>query len=128
MKKCRHCKETKSISDFSRNKSYRDGYFSTCKACRKSKYPTTLKQKQQAYERQIKRNYGITVDDYEKMYLAQNGLCAGCSQPNAGSKFHIDHCHASGKVRGLLCANCNIALGLLNDSIKTLSRLIEYLV
>ena len=128
MKKCRHCHSVKDLSEFSRNKGYKDGRCATCKVCRKAKYPTNDMQKQRAYERQIKRNYGITVEDYDAMYKSQSGLCAGCSKPNDGSRFHIDHCHSTGKVRGLLCANCNIALGLVNDNIRTLISLASYLL
>jgi hypothetical protein len=127
MKTCRHCGETKPLSKFVKHSATKDGYVSTCKSCKKKKYPTTDSQKQKAYERQIKRNYGITVADYDEMFEQQNGVCAGCKQPNNEGRFHIDHCHKTNKVRGLLCGNCNKALGLLKDDVSTLANLILYL-
>ena len=126
MKTCKHCKLQKSIDSFPRNKSYKSGYCNTCKKCRKQMYPHSESTKQKAYERQIKRNYGITLEDYHRMYENQDGVCAGCKQPSE-VKFHIDHDHHTGRVRGLLCGNCNKALGLLHDNPNTLKNLIEYL-
>lgn len=65
-----------------------------------------------AREYMLKTKYGITGDDYEKMFLEQKGLCAICSTDKpAGNRFHVDHCHQTGKVRRLLCSRCNGALG-----------------
>jgi hypothetical protein len=79
----------------------------------------------------IVRTYGITVDDYYVMLEKQNYRCAICdseSNKNAArEKMFIDHCHETGKVRGLLCSKCNIALGNFDDDIKTLKRAISYL-
>ena len=127
MKKCKYCEQTKPLNDFPRHKGHKDGHAAVCKICKRKKYPTTTRQKQKAYERQIKRNYGITVENYDAMYAEQGGLCAGCRQSNKGSRFHIDHCHTTGIVRGLLCNKCNIALGLVDDRIETLANLISYL-
>jgi hypothetical protein len=127
MKKCKYCSEQKPLCDFPKHSGHKDGHAAICKECKKVKYPATAQQKQRAYERQIKRNYGVSVEDYEQMYKQQGGLCAGCKQTNNGSKFHIDHCHATGRVRGLLCGKCNIALGLVDDCIQTLVNLIGYL-
>jgi hypothetical protein len=127
MKKCKYCLKQKQLSEFPKHSGHRDGHAAICKQCKKKKYPTTAEQKQRAYERNIKRNYGITVDDYNAMYESQGGLCLGCKRGNNGSRFHIDHCHTTGEVRGLLCSKCNAALGLLEDNIETLSNLIVYL-
>lgn len=58
----------------------------------------------------LRRRYGIGSADYERMYEAQDGRCAICRQSSA-QRFHVDHDHASGRVRGLLCMRCNTALG-----------------
>lgn len=82
----------------------------------------------------LSRNYGIRLGDYERMYTQQLGLCAICrGEGFVMAKHHklklvVDHCHASGRVRGLLCHNCNRALGLLQDSIEALGRAKEYLI
>lgn len=81
----------------------------------------------------LKRTYGITVDDYEVMYEDQQGLCVICRtegfvmDPKHTMKLVVDHCHATGVVRGLLCHNCNRALGLLHDDTTALQRAIDYL-
>lgn len=78
------------------------------------------------------QKYEITPEDYDRMLAEQDGTCAICDGPPAGrgkgnSIFHVDHDHATGTVRGLLCAPCNTALGLFQDSPGTLLRAIEYL-
>lgn len=81
----------------------------------------------------LKREYGITMDDYDRMHASQNGLCAICNGPGfTMGKRHkmllvVDHCHATGHVRGLLCHNCNRALGLMHDSTSDLRAAIAYL-
>lgn len=78
--------------------------------------------------------YGLTLDQYEEMYEAQGGVCRICKKPetckgNNGEvkMLAIDHCHDTGKVRGLLCNNCNRAIGLLGDDVDTLLNAVEYL-
>jgi len=72
--------------------------------------------------------YGITVDEYNAMYTAQNGGCYICGEPEIGKSLSIDHDHVSGKVRGLLCSNHNRALGLMQDDPDILLKAHEYLV
>ncbi len=74
--------------------------------------------------------YGITFDDYKRLYIEQNGKCAICGQekPDNGKEgLAVDHCHNEGHVRGLLCANCNRGLGLFKDNVDILSAAITYL-
>lgn len=76
------------------------------------------------------KNYGITVDEYDRMFEAQGGVCATCGKPNK-SKYgylSVDHDHKTGKVRGLLCHRCNAALGQVYDDVSILQKLIEYLI
>lgn len=75
----------------------------------------------------LKRKYGITIEEYDDMMEKQNGLCAICFQKDADKRLAIDHCHTSNIVRGLLCAKCNVALGLFADDTHRLQRAIEYL-
>lgn len=83
--------------------------------------------------RYLQRNYGMTLMQYEVIREKQQGLCAICETEgfimanHHKMKLVVDHCHASGRVRGLLCHNCNRALGLLKDSDKVLQRAIDYL-
>jgi len=76
-------------------------------------------------ERRLKYEYGLTVDDFNKMLEDSEGKCAICERE---SKLVIDHCHSSGKVRGLLCQTCNKGLGLVYDSRAYLYRAIQYLM
>ena len=70
-----------------------------------------------------------SLDEYNKLLEAQNHGCGICQIPAKDLKFGlcVDHCHSTGKVRGLLCDNCNQALGLLKDNSESLQRAIKYL-
>jgi hypothetical protein len=74
------------------------------------------------------RSYGISVEDYDRMFEEQGGACYICGTAPSNRALDIDHCHKSGKVRGLLCSNHNRALGLLGDDPALLLKSIEYLV
>jgi hypothetical protein len=74
----------------------------------------------------LKSRFGITLDDYNAMLLAQNNACAICGQH--GRKLHVDHCHTTGKVRGLLCAPCNSFLGRIKESLDILDNVKCYLL
>lgn len=81
----------------------------------------------------LRKHYGIDLDEYEAMFEAQRGVCAICEQPEQ-RKSHdggpammpVDHCHNSGKVRGLLCSACNRALGMFKENPTILRKAIEY--
>ena len=86
------------------------------------------------FEKRLQRTYGIGVEDYERMREQQSAKCAICGGPGfvLDKNKHkcplvVDHCHTSGAVRGLLCPNCNRALGLFQDSTESLERAITYL-
>lgn len=76
------------------------------------------------YDSQLRRAYGIRWADREAMYVAQGGRCASCW---AGPAEHIDHDHATGRVRGLLCGPCNLLLGHAGDDPARLAAAIAYL-
>lgn len=116
-KQCTKCGETKLLPDaFHLSSKSSDGHASWCKACvnsirrenRKRTYTTENKQKWA-----IKTRYGLTPSDVQAMLEKQGGACAICVLPL--TKHHIDHCHTTGKVRGLLCHRCNTRLGGLDD-------------
>jgi len=77
----------------------------------------------------LKYCYGITSDDYNKMFADQNGCCAICSTHQSEFKkpLSVDHCHTTGKVRGLLCSECNLGLGKFKDDITNLENALKYL-
>ena len=75
------------------------------------------------------RAYGLTMADFEALLAQQGGTCAICGggRSGPGSRFHVDHCHATGRVRGLLCGNCNTAIGLLGDDPERAEKAAAYL-
>lgn len=73
----------------------------------------------------LRRRYGITEQDYALMESRQDGRCAICRRIPASS-FHIDHCHETGKVRGLLCSFCNKGLGHFRDNEQSLLAAAAY--
>jgi len=130
-KYCKSCDTTKPIDDFYlRNKTSMVRH-STCKECDKKR----VKENHDpvAYRNaELQRRYGITQQDYEVMIVEQNNQCAICNATEPGGRhnsgyFVVDHCHTTGKVRKLLCNNCNTALGLVGDNTQILQSMIEYL-
>ncbi|MFG2336820.1 endonuclease VII domain-containing protein [Streptomyces yangpuensis] len=113
-KLCTRCGVVKPHSDYHRNASARDGLNARCKACRAVG----------ARAGHLKRKYGITEAERDQMIADQGGLCCLCLRAPA---VHVDHCHKTGRVRGVLCFNCNIGLGLLKDSPDRILRAAEYL-
>ena len=72
--------------------------------------------------------YGITMEDYDKMFMTQHGRCAICGCPPNGKRLYIDHDHNGGKVRGLLCHKCNSMLGYARDDVAILAKAQDYLM
>jgi len=77
----------------------------------------------------IEKKYGITEDQYNEIWIEQCGRCAICKkhEQELGKVLYIDHCHSTGKVRGLLCQKCNTGIGLLFDDKEILLNAIKYL-
>ena len=78
----------------------------------------------------LRHTYGLTLEDYDLMLARQGGVCAICgtAKPNGFGKFlAVDHCHDTGRIRGLLCGNCNHGLGKFDHDPKRLRRAIRYL-
>lgn len=73
------------------------------------------------------KKYGITLEQYNEKLLNQNNVCAICQSPPGKKRLAVDHNHTTGAVRDLLCIKCNTGLGLVNDNIELLKKLIEYL-
>jgi hypothetical protein len=123
------CRECKRIS----TKLYQDRYPERYReSCRKAGLKWWKKQlsKNPAYRHNthLKENYGISREDYDRMFSEQKGLCAICKNPPDGDKpLNVDHCHSTGKVRKLLCTKCNFGLGYFRDNISFLDAAAEYL-
>jgi hypothetical protein len=83
-------------------------------------------------ERNYLKAYGITVAQYEELLESQGGVCAICGRPETRiqqgkvKRLHVDHCHSTGVVRGLLCAACNTGIGLLQDDPDIIARALEH--
>lgn len=78
-------------------------------------------------EQRLVKKYGMTNEDYCAMVDAQMGACLICEEVQVDrTSFHVDHCHGSGKVRGLLCQQCNQAIGLLRDDVKIITAAARY--
>ncbi len=80
----------------------------------------------------LKKRYKISFEEYQAMFDNQNGQCKVCSKDLEllGKNYNravVDHCHTSGKIRGLLCNPCNKALGIIKDSVETLENMVKYL-
>ncbi len=74
------------------------------------------------------KKYGITIDQYEDLLIKQNGVCAICHQTcKTGTRLAVDHNHITGKIRGLLCTNCNRGIGMFQENILILKSAIQYL-
>lgn len=103
-----------------------------CKLCCKERDKTPEQKQRQAKnsrKNNLKQWYGLSLEQYNDMFLKQNGLCAICKihQNNLHRTFNIDHNHQTGKVRGLLCSTCNSGMGSLKDNITLLEAAIQYL-
>jgi hypothetical protein len=79
--------------------------------------------------RRLRREFNMSTEDYESLLKSQQGVCAICRRPEPvkGRRLPVDHCHATGQVRGLLCSKCNQGLGFLGDSLATLEAAQAYL-
>jgi hypothetical protein len=108
--KCIDCGKFKPTKVYDKIKS-KLGFTRVCKKCRRG--------------RRYKSVYGITMEEYEKMYKKQKGKCQLCGKKE--KKLKVDHCHSNGQVRGLLCTTCNTGLGHLKDNTSILENAIQYL-
>lgn len=130
--------------DFSANpEKYPQGYFKdkSCRECGEGFSPVGPSHlycsdpcAEVAHDRRrMLKAYNLSLEDYQKMVEEHAGNCAICGgkgfelSPGQKLLLVIDHCHATGKVRGLLCHNCNRGLGLMKDSVESLKKAIEYL-
>jgi len=157
VKRCKHCGKEKPLQDFYADRKARDGRRPECKVCnlaaRKARYDANPRPyiervmkwqrenrerhlaKQREYKESgrkavsdrksyLKRKYGLTLEEYDELLAAQGGGCAICGNPDADN---VDHDHVTGEVRGILCFNCNIAIGHIADDKDRLLLAFAYL-
>ena len=142
MRTCSVCHIEKPLDEFWPDRRRKSGLMARCKECNRAQaaayraskpdYHKVVyaKTKEQTRERHLKRKYGVSLADYDRMLADQGGCCAICRAPEAeqfNSVFHVDHCHSTGKVRGLLCRGCNHMLGVVGDDPAILQSAIAYL-
>ena len=132
MKECNICKVVKPLDDFVKRSNRTSGRQPYCKECHNKKTRDKYcSNKMKDYD--LKKQYGITLEDYEELFKQQKGCCKICdrhiSELNQKHKKNlcVDHCHKTGKIRGLLCDKCNRGLGLFCDDKSLLLKAINYL-
>lgn len=131
---CRACGARKPMAEFHWTASRRHRS-RTCKTCAHAQQAERISERRKAGTMQprtdrLRREYGLTPEAVETMRLEQDGACAICTQPfgeRVGERMHIDHCHETGRVRALLCHNCNLGLGHFRDKVDLLVKAAGYL-
>lgn len=106
LRRCNGCQQVKVLEEYHRRNS---GYQYACKECVATGHRADrTKSRLRSWKSHLKIKYGLTLDDFNVMLLAQSGRCGVCSEPMV--KVCVDHCHDTGKIRGLLCDPCNSRL------------------
>ena len=124
-KTCSACKKHMHVEMFSRDKNRRDGYYHRCKSCSKLDQLKYRGRRQQSARRAAK--YKCTEQDLLNMLRDQKYICPLCNE-RLMEDWHIDHCHSSGKIRGLVHPRCNTSLGFYEKNIlPNIDRYINYL-
>lgn len=129
MKTCSKCGEQKPLAQFNKRKASKDGLSIWCKLCNSKNLSEWYKEnKHKTADANLKVRYGISLLQKMDMKKAQNNLCSICKNKlKPGNKDSVDHCHKTGKIREILCSDCNRGLGGFKDSIQTLENAIQYL-
>ncbi len=130
-KRCSVCGQLRAVALFISDVRRKDGKDGTCRVCRnekkKRRYAAQAETRAYFKRRHIRRTYGLSVTEYDAMVAAQDGKCAVCLVTlSLGKSTHVDHCHDTGKIRGVLCHGCNTCLGHAGDDPVRLRALAEY--
>jgi hypothetical protein len=133
-KVCPKCKTEREFDSFGKDSTTAKGISAWCKPCKKSwrsehrkKYPEKAKARDRSSD--LQKNYGISIKEYDEMLRIQDGRCGCCGihQSRFVRRLHVDHDHATGKIRGLLCTQCNPGIGYFQHSIERLKLGVAYL-
>jgi hypothetical protein len=136
MKQCVRCKLFLIGNQFRKDKSHKDGLEYYCRLCSREihKAYDIKRNKEQSRmasskRHMLRREFGLTPEQYQAMLVQQNYGCAICKETGHtnGRAMSVDHDHATGKVRGLLCSSCNTGIGQLKESPVILEAAIKYL-
>lgn len=126
-KECSHCKKMLPVNHFRRKGPDFVLYRSKCSECEWHVRRVSFG------KRSLRQLYGISLDDYQAQFASQQGRCAVCGKQEAGERRNrklplcVDHCHKTGKIRGLLCNKCNLGIGNFDDDLGRLEAVIAYL-
>jgi len=144
-KRCPRCEETKPLDAFFKSSGTKHGYSVYCRLCMVARHDKWRRQNldkarvaskkwreenpRLSKDHKLRSTYGIPLGTYEQLLATQQGRCAICGTTDPGGRgdFHIDHCHETNTIRGLLCHGCNVGIGHLRHSIKLLKAAIHYL-
>ncbi len=146
LKKCNKCNQVKSLDSFHRDKNYKDGRKQRCRECANASTKAWYKKNKKRVAKNtrsyrkgnkdyyarvrnsmLKRKFGISREQYNEMLKRQKGVCAICKSKPNGKDLSVDHNHETGMVRGLLCNECNLALGKFKDNEKLVGSALKYL-
>lgn len=149
VKKCTCCEQVKPITDFYVNTTRPNGtivYHARCKLCYSAHYASKWHTQEEKDKRKelfrrrekfnsswhkdyrVRTKYGITLEQYDQMFDAQQGKCYICGNLTQKDKICVDHDHISGQVRKLLCFRCNTTLGQVGENVELLQALINYII
>lgn len=151
LKTCQRCKTVKPVTDFNNERKRFDGLSRRCRTCdseltnawRSGNLDKAAvlqkewrhKNRDRSADYSLKQHYGIPLGTYDLMFKAQGGRCAICGTDNPSDRerqdgvtfrFHVDHCHDTNEVRGLLCHHCNVGIGNLRHDREILEKAIAY--
>jgi Recombination endonuclease VII len=135
-KTCTKCGQTKLMSEFRTDRAKATRVHPWCRGCCAANAKDRRQRDPEGFRnRTLLDRYGITAQEYDQMLGSQGNLCAICEQPETRFDprwkkirgLSVDHDHETGKVRGLLCSNCNTALGLIQDNPALLRKALAYL-
>ena len=140
---CRICGESKPYSEMVKNKVFSCGIDTICLVCSRNKVKVWRKENPEKRAEQVKREigktytinkhlrskYGIDHAQYNELLVKQKESCKICGIHHSllSKRMAVDHCHETGKIRGLLCSSCNSILGYAYDNTNTLEKAIQYL-
>lgn len=134
---CSCCKIEKPLSEFYKDRTVKYGREYSCKKCRNAQCKKYRAKRSEAlvfscFKSSLKALYGITYEQWLQIQEKQNNRCAICGSLPTGKgnnkRLHVDHNHETNKIRGLLCAACNLMLGQAKDSKQILQNAIDYLL
>lgn len=114
VKTCSHCNEIKISDNYTKNCKNTDGLDRQCRQCKNAISKRSRDKKRTSHSifvSNLRTRYSLSLAEYEKMVVDQNGLCAICLGEPKKQRLAVDHDHTDGRVRGLLCATCNSLLG-----------------